>query len=158
VDRRRLWNIWTAENWRRVTMKTHTIFGKCILGSGNATYIRMGAEIAESHHERWDGSGYPYALFRDGILLTGSIISICDCYDALHSSCPYKQPICHKETMNTCRAGIASLAGLYERAGGLFVLCKWTFFISSIYSIASSRIANNARATLAVMGCTIRRV
>ena len=86
-------------------MKTHTIFGKCILGSGNATYIRMGAEIAESHHERWDGSGYPKGLSRDSIPLTGSIMSICDSYDALRSRRPYKQPVGHEETVRIITKG-----------------------------------------------------
>ena len=47
-----------AQEW--VTMKSHRIYGKRILGNGKAAYIRMGAEIAESHHERWDGrAGIP---------------------------------------------------------------------------------------------------
>jgi len=87
------------------TMKSHTIYGKRILGSGKAAYIRMGAEIAESHHERWDGGGYPYGLFGGAIPLTGSIMSICDSYDALRSLRPYKQPIGHKETVRIITRG-----------------------------------------------------
>lgn len=88
-----------------VTMKSHTIFGKRILENGKAAYIRMGAEIAESHHERWDGSGYPYGLSGDAIPLTGSIMSICDSYDALRSRRPYKQPIGHEETVRIITKG-----------------------------------------------------
>lgn len=88
-----------------VTMKSHTTFGKRILGNGKADYIRMGAEIAESHHERWDGSGYPHGLSRDAIPLTGSMMSICDSYDALRSRRPYKQPIGHEETVRIITKG-----------------------------------------------------
>jgi putative two-component system response regulator len=88
-----------------VTMKSHTIFVKRILGNGKTAYIRMGAEIAESHHERWDGGGYPYGLSRDTIPLTGSIISICDSYDALRVRRPYKQPVGHEETVRIITRG-----------------------------------------------------
>ena len=88
-----------------VTMKSHTIFGKRILENGKAAYIRMGAEIAESHHERWDGSGYPYGLSGEVIPLTGSIMSICDSYDALRSRRPYKKPIGHEETVRIITKG-----------------------------------------------------
>jgi putative two-component system response regulator len=88
-----------------VAMKRHTIFGKRILGRGKAAYIRMGAEIAESHHERWDGSGYPYGLSGEAIPLAGSIMSICDSYDALRSRRPYKQPVGHEETVRIITQG-----------------------------------------------------
>ena len=87
------------------TMKSHTIYGKRILEKGKAAYIQMGAEIAESHHERWNGSGYPYGLSADEIPLTGSIMSICDSYDALRSRRPYKQPISHEETVRIITKG-----------------------------------------------------
>ena len=95
----------TLDEQEWVTMKSHTIFGKRILENGKAAYIRMGAEIAESHHERWDGGGYPYGRFRDEIPLTGCIMSICDCYDALRSRRPYKQPIGHEETVRIITRG-----------------------------------------------------
>lgn len=81
------------------TMKSHTLYGKRILGNGKAAYIRMGAEIAESHHERWNGGGYPYGLVGEKIPLTGSIMSICDTYDALRSRRPYKEALGHQETV-----------------------------------------------------------
>jgi len=86
-------------------MKSHTTYGKRILGNGKASYIRMGAEIAESHHERWDGGGYPYGLAREKIPLTGSIMSICDAYDALRSRRPYKEPIGHDQAMDIITKG-----------------------------------------------------
>ena len=91
------------EEW--ATMKSHTIYGKRILANGKAAYIRMGAEIAESHHERWNGGGYPYQLSGNEIPLTGSIMSICDTYDALRSRRPYKEPISHEETVRIITRG-----------------------------------------------------
>ena len=87
------------------TMRSHTTYGKRILENGKAAYIRMGAEIAESHHERWNGGGYPYGISDEGIPLTGSIMSICDSYDALRSRRPYKQSIGHEETVRTITKG-----------------------------------------------------
>ena len=91
------------EEW--AAMRSHTIYGKRILGSGKAAYIRMGAEIAESHHERWNGTGYPHGLRRDEIPLTGSIMSICDSYDALRSRRPYKRAFSHEETVRIITKG-----------------------------------------------------
>ena len=54
--------------------------------------MKMGAEIALSHHEKWDGSGYPSGLSGDSIPLTGRIVCVADVYDALTSRRPYKSP------------------------------------------------------------------
>jgi putative two-component system response regulator len=92
-----------AEEWE--IMKSHTTTGKRMLEKGTAAYIRMGAEIAESHHERWDGSGYPYGLLGEQIPLSGCIMSICDTYDALRSSRPYKEAFGHEETLRIITEG-----------------------------------------------------
>ncbi|HVP19458.1 MAG TPA: HD domain-containing phosphohydrolase [Spirochaetia bacterium] len=92
-----------AEEWE--VMRKHTTFGKRILEKGKADYIRMGAEIAESHHERWDGSGYPHGLAGESIPLTGRIMSICDSYDALRSRRPYKPALTHEETVRIITEG-----------------------------------------------------
>jgi putative two-component system response regulator len=52
----------------------------------------MAEEIALSHHERWDGSGYPAGLAGEAIPLTGRICAVCDVFDALRSRRPYKEP------------------------------------------------------------------
>jgi putative two-component system response regulator len=64
-------------------MKTHTKIGAKILGGSDAPMIRMAAEIARSHHEKWDGSGYPRALPEDAIPESGRIVAVADVYDAL---------------------------------------------------------------------------
>lgn len=80
-------------------MKTHTTIGARILGGSSSPFLRMGQEIALSHHERWDGSGYPSGVKCEDIPLSGRIMNICDQYDALRSKRPYKPPRSHKETI-----------------------------------------------------------
>jgi putative two-component system response regulator len=52
----------------------------------------MAEEIALSHHERWDGTGYPVGLAGEAIPLTARICAVCDVFDALRSRRPYKEP------------------------------------------------------------------
>jgi putative two-component system response regulator len=72
-------------------IKTHTGIGAEILGVGASDYINMGAIIALSHHEKWDGSGYPAGLSGRDIPLVGRICAVADVFDALTSTRPYKE-------------------------------------------------------------------
>ncbi len=72
------------------TMKTHTSIGGRILGTGASDYMNMGTLIALSHHEKWDGSGYPSGLSGEDIPLSGRICAVADVFDALTSKRPYK--------------------------------------------------------------------
>lgn len=74
------------------TMRKHPFIGYNMLKVAVSPYIRMGAEIAMSHHEKYDGSGYPKRLKGDEIPLSGRIVSIADVFDALTSKRPYKDP------------------------------------------------------------------
>jgi putative two-component system response regulator len=60
-------------------------------------FINMGIEIARSHHERWDGKGYPDGLSGEKIPLSARIMAVADVYDALRSRRPYKQPFSHEK-------------------------------------------------------------
>ena len=72
-------------------MKSHTSMGHRILSGNSAPLFQMAAEIAQSHHEWWDGSGYPLGLNHQSIALSGRIVAVADVYDALCSKRPYKR-------------------------------------------------------------------
>jgi response regulator RpfG family c-di-GMP phosphodiesterase len=71
-------------------MKTHTTIGASILSGSRSELVQLAEEIALSHHERWDGSGYPQGLSGAQIPLAARICAVCDVFDALLSPRPYK--------------------------------------------------------------------
>ena len=75
------------------TIKTHTTLGHTILSESNSPYLNVGAEIALSHHERYDGTGYPQGLRGSEIPLAARIVTVADIYDALTSKRPYADPL-----------------------------------------------------------------
>lgn len=78
------------EEWSM--MKTHTTIGAGLLAGDwePSALLRMAHDIALTHHEKWDGSGYPQGLRGESIPLVGRITAICDVFDALTSVRPYK--------------------------------------------------------------------
>jgi CHASE2 domain-containing sensor protein len=78
------------EEW--AVMRRHTTLGASILEGSRSPVMQTAEEIARTHHERWDGSGYPAGLVGDQIPLSGRICAVCDVFDALLSRRPYKEP------------------------------------------------------------------
>jgi len=93
-----------------VLMKRHSLIGAETLREvdrqhpGNA-FIHTGIEIAESHHEKWDGSGYPYGLSGEAIPLVARILALGDVYDALTSKRCYKEAFSHDKSHDIIAEG-----------------------------------------------------
>lgn len=95
----------TAEEW--VIMRQHCEYGRnailqaeLALGTvETGSFLRYAAEIAYSHHERWDGSGYPQGLAGDDIPLSARLMAVADVYDALISRRVYKPPFSHEDAV-----------------------------------------------------------
>ena len=93
----------TAEEWE--IMKTHTTIGSELLSGSNSKFLKLGQDIALTHHEKWDGSGYPKGLKKDKIPLSGRICGLCDVFDALTSKRPYKDPWPVDEALEEIKKG-----------------------------------------------------
>ncbi len=81
-------------------IKEHTVIGYEILKGSPSKYLKMGAEIALGHHEKFNGSGYPYGLAREDIPLTARIVAVADVFDALTSSRCYKPAWSDQDALN----------------------------------------------------------
>jgi len=71
-------------------MKQHPVIGHSILSGSSSPLLQMASDIALSHHEKYDGSGYPLGLKADAIPVVGRIVAVADVFDALTSARPYK--------------------------------------------------------------------
>lgn len=93
----------TDEEW--VIMRQHTLMGASILRGGSSKYLEAGAVIALSHHEKWDGTGYPQGLAGEDIPLFGRICAVADVFDALTTRRPYKQAFSNEVALEIMAKG-----------------------------------------------------
>ena len=98
----------TAEEFS--TMEKHTIYGSEAIRRtetihGRNELLRVAAEIAEFHHEKWDGSGYPHGRKGKAIPICARLMTIADVYDALISKRPYKEALTHEQAVKTILEG-----------------------------------------------------
>ena len=96
-----------AQEWK--IMQTHAAIGADILSGHDSELMTMAKEIAISHHEKWDGSGYPNGLAGEQIPLSGRIVAVSDVFDALTSERPYKKAWPVEEAIEEIKRG----AGLH---------------------------------------------
>lgn len=87
-------------------MKRHTVFGSETIRMaknmlGEDAFLRMADEIALTHHERWDGAGYPRGLREDEIPIPGRLMAVADAYDAAISARDYKPALTHEEAVRS---------------------------------------------------------
>ena len=111
-------------------MKTHTVLGAQMLSAGKSELVRVSQRIARSHHEWWDGSGYPDKTSREAIPLEARIVAVADFLDALTHDRPYRPAWSLEDTLSeiAARAGIhfdpqvaTALAGIDWRSSALLV-------------------------------------
>ncbi len=93
-------------------MKQHALYGARVLRAAEENIVKrgrslfgMGIEIAEGHHEKWDGSGYPYGKSGSEIPLSARIVALADVFDALTSKRPYKKAFSFELSMNIIEEG-----------------------------------------------------
>ncbi|MGQ9901164.1 MAG: HD-GYP domain-containing protein [Fimbriimonadales bacterium] len=92
----------TSVEW--VLMRQHTEIGARILEGCDYPVIQMARTIALTHHERWDGTGYPQGLQGEAIPLWGRIVAVVDAYDAMVNDRPYRHALTHEQAIETLKA------------------------------------------------------
>lgn len=124
-----------------VLMRQHAEFGRKIIASTSKgiegdNFLVIAGEIAATHHERWDGEGYPLGLVGDAIPLSGRIMATADIYDALISRRCYKEPFTHE----------AATAFMRERRGQIFdpVVLDAFFAIEDTIKAIAARYSDDA--------------
>jgi putative two-component system response regulator len=81
-------------------IRTHCERGHDILSPSDDPLMKLAASIALSHHEKYDGTGYPHGLSGDAIPLPAQIAAVCDTYDALRQDRPYRRGMTHEDALN----------------------------------------------------------
>lgn len=98
----------TGEEW--AVLRSHTTIGHLILSGQGEPLLDVAASVARSHHEAFDGGGYPDGLRGEAIPLEARIVAVCDVYDALRQTRPYKRGLGHAAAMELLKEGDARLS------------------------------------------------
>lgn len=122
----------TAEEWG--PMHRHPTVGGDLLATGKSPFLRMGREVALSHHELWDGSGYPDGASGEAIPLSGRIVCLCDQYDAMRSQRPYKGMLSHDEVFERMTQGDGRTAPEHFDPAVLNIFKRHHATLDEIYS------------------------
>jgi len=98
------------DSGERLVIETHTLVGERCLEAieghlGQDGFLSLAKEICAYHHEKWDGSGYPYGLKGEQIPISARIVAVADVYDALRSRRPYKEPMTHEAAFDIILEG-----------------------------------------------------
>ncbi len=114
----------------RKIMETHSVIGGDALKKahqqiGGESFLSLAQQIAYSHHEKYNGTGYPKGLKGEDIPLSARIVCIADIYDALRSKRPYKEPMSHETAMEIMKVEMAGafdpvIFGAFERISDKF--------------------------------------
>ena len=91
------------EEWK--IMRRHCKLGYNILANSDVPLIQLAATVAITHHEKWDGTGYPRGLAGNDIPISGRIVAIADVFDALTTKRPYKEPFSIEKSFSILREG-----------------------------------------------------
>ncbi len=110
----------------------HTLDGARMLGSASSVILKTGEIIALTHHERWDGSGYPRGLAGEEIPLSGRICALADVFDALTTPRPYKKEISPNEAFNL----------IVEASGTMFDPALVDIFVKKFDDFVAIKAAN----------------
>jgi putative nucleotidyltransferase with HDIG domain len=89
-------------------VKTHAVLGARVLEDGGSPLLETAAQIARSHHERWDGAGYPDGLAGDDIPIAGRLVHVADVFDVLVHERPYRESFTWEQAADEIRAGAGS--------------------------------------------------
>lgn len=126
-------------------MRQHPAYGLEILG--DSPRLKVAREIAISHHENWDGTGYPKRLKGQRIPISGRIVKVADVYDALRSKRSYKAPMTHEEAMLVFREGDDRVNPGHFDPAVLAAFFKIDHMFDMIYDSSIPKIAMNGKRT-----------
>ena len=135
-----------SDEW--VIMRQHTTIGAEILRDASADFIKLAETIALSHHEKWDGSGYPQGLRGSNVPLAGRIVALADVFDALTTERPYRSPMPLEKALTIIKEGRGShfdpelVNAFFDIKDEISAELNWWKFMSSDSTSEESELLN----------------